>query len=110
MNDRQKAALLRWLMFGALLSLVPIGVAYLVRAIVTSGNRPAAPLPRGDLFLLAATAAFAGLGNLVSRNHDRKLVPIMAGGVALINGLIAAFLYGAVLSANAIDQGSVILY
>ncbi len=107
MTERQKAAALRWAIFGLALGLVPVGFAFLARLVVQSAA-PDDPIARGALFLLAATVAFGGVGNLVGRVNAKETTYLIVGGVALLNGMLAALLYAAVSNAPQANGGIVL--
>ncbi len=107
MSDRQKDALIRWVIFGLGLGLVPVAFAYIARAL--ADVKLAHPIGQGDLFLLSAIVAFSGLGSLFGRGKRGSRLALAVGGIAMIDGLMGALLYASVSNATH-SHGGVVLW
>ncbi|RWO87961.1 hypothetical protein [Mesorhizobium sp.] len=89
------AKVLRWLFFTVFLSLIPIGVSYLVGAANTvSPLTLNATLEHGDLYLLCCAFCATGLGELIGLGKRRfEGVQIFVAGVAITHLVTCLILY-----------------
>ena len=93
-----------WTLFVVGLGVVPVVFAWVLSfaqdAPPADQAVPVTPLARGDLFLLAATVAFTGIGAVVARFPARHLAwAVTLIGVLVLNGLFAALMFAGVSSA-----------
>lgn len=89
------AKVLRWLFFTVFLSLIPIGVSYLIGAANTvSPLTLNDALEHGDLYLLGVAFCATGLGELIGLGKRRfKGVQIFVAGVAMFHLVACLILY-----------------
>jgi len=94
----QKEAAITWLWFSFILGFLPILFAFLSRALVSAD---AHPVRHGDLYLIAATLSFTGVGSMFRAGipDQRRLMFLMIAGGTALGGVLDALLY-AVVSAN----------
>jgi hypothetical protein len=87
-----EARVLRWLLFGAGLAVVPIAIAGLANDITNTGGFWAYVV-RGDLLLVSATLGGTALGELVGSPRANPRAAVAAGGAVAVNAFAAAILY-----------------
>ena len=112
LSVRQQAAVIRWAIFSAALGAMPLLLAFVVHFVV---DAPVNPVRQGDLYLIAATLAFVGVGTIVAKDGQDERRVLLAAGGAFIVGLLAALLYAFVAASPrhhslAVDISSVVLY
>ena len=113
MGGKRWYAVGRFVVFGVLLSLLPLFAVYLIRTVATVSN-PAHPFGQGSLFLLATTTAFSAVGGLLARHptapaFDHPVVARLAAAVAGLNGLLAAVLYGSVSNTSPLHGHTILV-
>lgn len=114
LTQLQQAAVSTWFWYTLALGLVPFGFTLALKMV----DADAHPIRYGDLYLLAALVAFAGVGEMFKSdptNRWPRVSFLNAGGLTLIVGIFDAFLYAAVSSTShqhntAVDISSVVLY
>ena len=111
----RQVKLIRWFVFGVMLSLLPLLAAYI--AAVAFGKTPRLPafLSGGPLLLISATLAGAAAGELFGRpSGQRSGGEVFVGGVAILVALLAALSYATFTTASVQgarpNEGFVALY
>ena len=115
LTTRQQEEAAAWFWFSAVLGVLPIAFSFLSRVTADTHGHP---IRQGDLYLVAATLAFVGVGPLfqVARRQDKSHLSVMnAGGGTLIVGIFDAVMYAVVSSSSHthniwVDVSSVALY
>ena len=104
MTPRQ-IKLVRWGMFGVLLSLLPLAGAFVGSAIYGKLVSLEGLLSRGELLLIATTLAAAATGELFGSRHSSTAsgTEVLAGGAAIFVAVLAIFSYAVV--STAISRG-----
>ncbi len=97
---------LKWLIFGVILALLPIGFN-LVYALTVFGLWPSAAFlfGRGELLLLAVGLSSSTLGNLMLGRHRWRTLRLVVAGVCAADIAFASF-YFALISGKYVMRGS----
>ncbi len=87
------ARLFRWLIFGVVVALLPLIVAYVSRR--TDGLVPVWTelLGRGELLLICAGVCSAAYGEVLGTGSELRAFKILAGGICLMALLVSALVY-----------------
>jgi hypothetical protein len=111
MSDDQKDALWHWAWFVVVLGLVPVLISYPLRWMGVDSDSSGSPIERGDLFLLAATSSFVGVGSLVVRTvrKERQLRSARVAAPTIIIGVVATLAFASVSNSRHLHGGVVII-
>jgi hypothetical protein len=103
-TPRQVKAI-RWMMFGVVLSLLPIGASYLGAAAFGKTPDFVKFLGRGDLLLVSATIGAAAAGELFgSRTRAGGGLEVFMAGLAIAVAVLAALLFGVITTAKSLGE------
>jgi hypothetical protein len=103
-----RARLTKWLLFGVLFALVPIGVRWLFAR--TSGHvlSLAELTDQGELCLIAIGITSSALGDAALFERRYRLTRVFALALCAVNLVASASYYGFVTGANDVDRGFVL--
>lgn len=90
--------LIKWLLFSAVISLVPICATYVI--LLSSNNSPSfiSLICRGELQLISVALLANGIGEIVANDTINKIIKLLLTGVSTILLLIISIWYGSIVS------------
>jgi hypothetical protein len=112
----RQVKLIRWLLFGVVLSLLPLIAAYLTAAAFAQVQRLSTFLSGGaPLLLISATLTGAAVGELFGHSGRRPAaLEVFVGGLAIFVALLAAISYATFTTASTLgnhpNEGFVAIY
>ena len=84
---------LKWLIFGVLLALVPLAAGWLFKLIFGGNTSLEALTSQGELLLITAGLCAAGVGSLIGSGEDLKKAKIVSGGLSIVILLLSAIVF-----------------
>jgi hypothetical protein len=90
--------LLKWLLFSAIVSVVPLFSTYIILIIYSSKPSFVSIISRGELQLISVALLANGIGEVVTSGSIRKVFQILLAGVSTVFLLIISIWYGAITS------------
>lgn len=100
---------LRWLLFGVLLSLLPLGAVAVIDLSTASLGTLRSYLIRGDLYMISCVFCLASLAEIVDRSYERDKLKAIQLMVAFSCGIIAvlnATLFGSIYALQKTSSGT----
>lgn len=92
MNEK----LVKWLIFGVILALVPLAFVWFCRLIFGQDITLESLLSRGDLLLITAGLCAAGIGEMIGSGGALKGAKIISGGLSVVILLLSALIFAVV--------------
>jgi hypothetical protein len=91
--------LAKWIFFSVLISICPLGAAYLISQAMGLNTEPSSFISRGELQLISVVLLATGLGELIGGRETAgvvKALKIIVGGMAVGLYFISAMWFGAI--------------
>jgi len=99
---------LRWLIFGVIMGLIPIVTAYVYQMTATGHTTFADIIDSGELLLVSAVMSGAAVGEIVGRKPKYPLLTIVAAGSA-VAVLFFASLYFAQVATTSVARPDLVV-
>jgi len=90
--------IIKWIIFGVILALAPIGFDYLNQATHVDAPRFTEVISKGELALVCAGIAGAAIGELIGSGKDLLALKMISGGGSVVIVLVAAAWYAQIAS------------
>jgi len=97
------ANVLKWLFFGVLLALVPLGSGWILKLIVGSNSSLEALISQGELLLITAGLCAAGVGSLIGSGSNLARAKIVSAGSSIIILLLSALVFSFISNPGALS-------
>jgi hypothetical protein len=95
-RNNMSAKLLRWLIFGVLLALVPLVFSWFCRLIFSEDASLKTLLSQGELLLITAALCAAAIGELLGSDDKQKNWKIISGGASLMILIFSALIFSVI--------------
>jgi hypothetical protein len=90
------AKIARWIVFGALVSVIPLGVSYENLVIKSQSASLDKIMGNGELLIVVWVLCAGALGELLGSGSEFKLLKVLSGGGTLAILIICALMFGSV--------------
>ena len=81
MNEELTLKLVRWVIFTAVLSLVPLGILYIALLYASKPHGLANILGNGELLIIAWILGIGGFGELIPEGSTKRIPALACGGL-----------------------------
>jgi len=96
--------IVRWLIFGAIISLLPLAFTFADLALRGRPHRLTDVIGNGELLVVVWVLSASALGEMFGGKGGRPILHIVVGGLTLMVIVISALLFALVAEARAVGQ------
>lgn len=95
---------LRWLIFGAIVSLLPLGFTYLALLIRSQPVQWTSLIGNGELLVITWVLSASAFGELYGSERANKYLKLFFGGITFVIVLFSAMFFASIVEANAANE------